>query len=125
MENALDLHDLPNDIDELKTHIILLTEKFNKEKARQESVIREWKLKYESVLEQFKLSRQRQFAASSEKNVLQQSLFDEADLPLQEEAKAEVAEEEAAEEVDTVEAYERKKKKAGLAKREPLPEHLP
>lgn len=37
-----------------------------------------WKNKYNSMLEQFKLSQQRQFSSSSEKNLLQKDFFDEA-----------------------------------------------
>ncbi len=39
-----------------------------------------WQSKYEHMLEQFKLAQLRKFAPSSEKNPLQQDLFDEPDM---------------------------------------------
>ena len=51
MENALDLHDLPNNIDALKKHILMLTEKFKEEQAKKDSTINELQLKYDSLLE--------------------------------------------------------------------------
>lgn len=121
-----------NDIAELKKYISLLemtvaqAEATNKsieqDKERTEAELQALQLKYNSLLEQFKLSRQRNFGASSEKNILQLSLFDEADLPTTEEAKADIAEEN---DTEVIAAYERKKKDAGQAKRQALPDHLP
>lgn len=71
-----------------------------------------WKNKYYSMLEQFKLAQQRQYASSSEKNLLQGELFDEMGTHVEEK-------EERPKSIE-VPAHKRTK-----AKRQPLPKNLP
>jgi hypothetical protein len=56
--------------------------------AQSQSELAEYKLKYANLLEEIRLSRQRFFASSSEKNILQPDLFDEAGVELPDEVKA-------------------------------------
>lgn len=86
---------LPNDIQELK-RLLISTQK-----------------KYDNLLEQFKLAQQRQYVASTEKNILQGELFDEP-------SEAEAAEEGAPTET-VVAAHTRQQK----PKRQPIPDHFP
>ena len=140
MKNAI--KQLPNDVPALKKYISSLetnfinsqqandhlvltnaqlveeTKKLAAEKIKIESEFNILKLQNEYLWEQFKLSKQRRFGTSSEKNVFQGDLFDEAGIELPEEAEADIAEEK---EIIT---YERKKK-TGQAKREALPDYLP
>lgn len=76
--------------------------------------IEEWKNKYNSILEQYRLSQQRQYTSSSEKNILQGELFDEAGAEIKETKEQDEAE------VIEVPAHARNK-----PKRKPLPENLP
>ncbi len=69
-----------------------------------------WQSKYESLLEQLKLTKLRQFGASSEKSIAQGELFDEAGAPEIEEIK---------EDVIIVETHQRKRQ----PKRVKLPDH--
>ena len=87
---------LPNDIGQLK------------------ALVQTWQEKYFNLLEQFKLATLRQYAASSEKNVLQGDLFDEAEQPLPEAVKDEI------DDSITV-TYHRKKHPT----RQALPAHFP
>ena len=73
-----------------------------------------WKLKYQSLLESFKLAQLNRYGSSSEKNIHQADLFDEADCPV-------AAEEETAT-ITTVAEHERKK---DHPKRVALPADLP
>ncbi|MGB0496678.1 MAG: IS66 family transposase, partial [Kangiellaceae bacterium] len=60
--------------------ITLLQQENKKLKSDLEASVNQstlWQQKYESILEQFRLSQQRRFLPSSEKNILQQDLFDE------------------------------------------------
>lgn len=108
---------LPNNIDALKTlliksHQLISSQQVNIEKANQEK--NHWQEKYESLLDSFRLAKLRHYAASSEKNILQDSLFDEVDVPLTEDDESN----------DTpigVAAHERQKH----PKRTPLPAHFP
>lgn len=121
-----------NDATELQKYISLLEmtvaqveenkKNIEQEKVRIETELQVLQLKYNSLLEQFRLSKQRTFAASSEKNIYQMNLFDEADLPMTQEANADIAQED---DTEVVAAYERKKKEACQAKRQALPDHLP
>lgn len=77
------------------------------------SQIEACKEKYYAMLEQFKLSQQRQYTASSEKNLLQQELFDEAGDHQEAESPVE-------EETIEVPSHQRV-----TPKRKPLPENLP
>ena len=74
-----------------------------------------YKLKYASLIEQISLAKQQRFAASSEKNVLQCDLFDEAGIQLPEEVIAQLDEE------TTIKSCTRKKHPG----RRPLPAYLP
>ena len=71
--------------------------------------------RYDSILEQFKFSQQRQFAPSSEKNSLQQELFDEAGAESPEEENKYVQDESI-----NIPPHKRSK-----AIRKPLPDSLP
>ncbi len=93
------INQLPNDVFQLKQYIISMEASFVKiqeektrlqeekneirktkeqleqEKLKAESELSALKLKYDDLFEQFKLSKQRQFGRSSEKNLLQLSFF--------------------------------------------------
>ena len=94
---------LPNNIDALKKLLMQAHE----EKSH-------WQEKYESLLETFRLAKQRQYAASSESHILQDDLFDESDVPLPEveEEKNNIVE---------VGAHQRNKH----PKRQAIPKHFP
>ena len=77
-----------------------------------------YKSKYENILEQLRLAKQKQFASSSEKNVLQPGLFDEPGIELPESVKEQLAD---TQEEITIPEHTRKKK----PKRCKLPEDLP
>ena len=51
-----------------------------------------YKEKYVRLIEDLRLARQQRFSPSSEKNILQPDLFDEADVELTEELKAQIEE---------------------------------
>ena len=99
---SVDIKNLPNDSEALKKLLLNL-----------HSESQGWKLKYESLLETFKLAQQHRYGASSEKNILQDDFFDEADAP--------IPEDNTSEEEVIVQAHARKKH----PKRPKLPEHLP
>lgn len=87
---------LPHDVEQLKL------------------LVQSWQEKYFNLLEQFKLAKLRQYASSSEKNVLQDDLFDEAEQLLPEEMQSEID--------DSITViYHRKKHPV----RQPLPAHFP
>lgn len=81
-----------------------------------ESKTEHWKLKYESLLESFKLAQQHRYGASSEQHLLQDDLFDEADAPVSSDDEIDSSD------TVTVEAHERQKQHP---KRAPLPDHFP
>ena len=115
------LNTLPNDIHSLQEIILLLqndAEKMTEEKIKTDAELATIRLKLDHVLEQFKLSKQRQFGRSSEKDLVQYDIFDEAGVTLSVEAQDDVAEE------TEVITYKRKKH-AGKAKRTALPDYLP
>lgn len=133
MKNAENL--LPNDVESLQKIIIALQQNVDKimeeksdikkqydeivlEKTKMDAEISTIRLKLDYVLEQFKLAKQRHYGRSSEKDLIQHDIFDEAGVSLPLEAKQEVADEK-----ETI-TYERKKN-AGQAKRQALPDYLP
>ena len=75
-----------------------------------------YKEKYARLIEEIKLAKQQRFSPSSEKNVLQPDLFDEAGIELPEEIKDQLSEEEV-----QIDSYTRKKHPV----RKKLPAHLP
>ncbi len=79
-----------------------------------------YKTKYESILEQIRLAKQKRFASSSEKNLLQPDIFDEAGVELPDEVKEQLQGEE-----NTVEVKAYKRKKENHPVRKPLPKDLP
>lgn len=105
-----DANHLPNDIEQLKTLLLEAHKKIN-DLAKQSA---QWQLKYESLLESFKIAQQHRYGASSEKNILQEDLFDEADVPL--------PAEDATNDTVSIAAHEREERHP---KRTPLPEHFP
>lgn len=80
-----------------------------------EAALAQLKQRYQTLLEQFKLSRQRQFSPGSE-SAEQLRLFDEADKPLSQGAKADIAE-------VTATVTNRRQRRRGH--RRPIPEHYP
>lgn len=115
------INTLPSDTFSLQEIILSLQEQVDKiteEKIKTESELSTARLKLDYVLEQFKLSKQRQFGRSSEKELVQYDIFDEAGVTLLDEIKEDISDEK---EVIT---YERKKN-AGKAKRTVLPDYLP
>lgn len=103
-----EIESLPNDPESLKKLLIETQEKL----ISSENKTQHWKSEYEKLFEQFKLAQLKRFAASSEKNPLQDSLFDEADAPIEETQETKTV---------TVQAHERKTH----PKRKPLPESFP
>ena len=101
---------LPNDIERLKTLLLASRKKRND----LENQTAHWQLKYESLLESFKLAQQHRYGASSEKNLLQDELFDEADTP--------IPSEDSTQGTVNVVVHEREKRHP---KRTPLPAHFP
>lgn len=72
-----------------------------------------WKEKYYQIIEQFKLAQQQQYSSSSEKNVLQEELFDEADAPIEEDIP------------DQKEITVAEHKRTSKPKRPVIPDHFP
>ena len=129
------LNTLPDDIHSLQEIIIFLHNNVEKieeekkslqqnhdhilqEKIKTDAELATVRLKLDHVLEQFKLSKQRQFGRSSEKDLIQYDIFDEAGVTLSVEAQEDVADE------TEVITYERKKN-TGKSKRKALPDYLP
>ncbi len=73
--------------------------------------------KYHYLVEQIRLAKQKRFGSSSEKNILQADLFDEAGIVLPDEVKEEISDEEEIE----VKGHTRKKHPV----RKPIPADLP
>lgn len=94
-----------------------MSEATNNEKiiAQLRDQVAQWKSKYDNLLEQFRLSKQRQYSSSSEKNLHQADFFDEAG----DESNDAVTED--PEEKTLVEEHQRKKK----PKRTKLSDDLP
>lgn len=101
----------PNNTSELKKQVEQLQASL--EELQQENA--NWQSKYETLLESFRLAKQRQYARSSEQNLLQGDLFDEADAP--------VPEPEERQEEETIAVAEHQRQKH--PKRQPIPEHFP
>lgn len=95
-----DIKNLPPTQEELKNIILHLYQ---------------YKAKYAALIEEIRLAKQSQFAPSSEKNILQPDMFDEAGIELPEEVKEQLAEE------VEVKSYIRKKHPVRRA----LPGYLP
>lgn len=100
----IDLNNLPESTEELRKIIFL-----------QKQEISDYKDRYIRLLEKIKLERARLFSPSSEKNILQQDLFDEAGVELSTEVQEQLADEIA------VPSYARKKHPV----RRRLPDYLP
>lgn len=90
-------------------------EKFYQLLVDSQAELASYKLKYANLLEEIRLAKQQRFAPSSEKNVLQSDLFDEAGVELPEEVIEQINEEVA------VKSHSRKKHPG----RRPLPVYLP
>ncbi len=100
----IDLENLPTSIEELQKIIFL-----------QKQEISDYKDRYVRLLEKIKLERARVFSPSSEKNILQPDMFDEAGVELPEEVKEQLA--------DEIEVKSHVRKKHPV--RRPLPDYLP
>lgn len=74
-----------------------------------------YKLKYVNLLEEIRLAKQHRFAPSSEKNILQSDLFDEAGIELPEDVKEQLS--------DEIEIKSHTRKRHPV--RRPLPAYLP
>lgn len=110
----MDIKNLPESRELLEKIINDLHQTLNqKEKELQE--ISSYKEKYFSLLEELRFEKQRHFSPSSEKNLLQSDIFDEAGIDVSDEVKEEIQDE------IQVEAYTRKKHPV----RKPLPADLP
>ena len=110
----IDANKLPESTEELKEMIFSLHQSL----AETEKKASDYQTKYENILEQLRLAKQKQFASSSEKNVLQRGLFDEPGVDLPESVKEQLTD---AQEDITISEHTRKKK----PKRCKLPEDLP
>ena len=122
---AIALHQLPNDVDALKSLLAEQATKLDQFVARNEQLTSEnqrYKFQVLSLTEQLNLALARRYAASSEKlSPDQVGLFDEAEFDS--EADLDAATDASAEADDdeiTVAAHKRKKRG-----RKPLPDHLP
>ncbi len=107
----IDIKNLPKSQDALKDIIIYLHQSLNDEKSE----LAIYKQKYACLIEEIRLAKQQRFAPSSEKNVLQSDLFDEAGVELPEEVLEQLDED------VTVKSHTRKKHPG----RRPLPAYLP
>jgi hypothetical protein len=58
-------------------------EKFYQMLVESQAELASYKLKYANLLEEIRLAKQFRFGSSSEKNILQSDLFDEAGIELQ------------------------------------------
>lgn len=90
-------------------------EKFYQMLVDAQAELASYKIKYANLLEEIRLAKQHRFAPSSEKNVLQPDMFDEAGVDLSEEVKVQLSDE------VEVKSYARKKHPI----RRPLPGYLP
>jgi transposase len=101
----INIKNLPTSIEELHKIILL-----------QQQEIVSHKEKYIRLLEEIKLGKTRYFSSSSEKNILQSDIFDEAGIELSDEVKEQLQDNEI-----EVQAYIRKKHPI----RRPLPDYIP
>lgn len=89
------MNNLPDDIELLKKMLLeqqhMLTEK-DQQIAKKDTEITQWQSRYQHVLEQWQLARQRAFGKSSEVMPGQGELFDEPQSLLEEEAELKTAE---------------------------------
>src|SRR5262245_36793199 len=108
----IDVKNLPESKEELQKMIFALHESLHKK----ENELSGYKIKYEHLLEEIRLSKQKRFSSSSEKNIFQQDLFDESGVELPKEV-LEILQEETA----SIASYVRKKHPV----RKPLPAYLP
>ncbi len=106
------IENLPKSEEELKNIILHLQEALHKN----QNEFAEYKIKYANLLEEIRLSKQRYFSPSSEKNILQPDMFDEAGIDLPDEVKEHIEDEEI-----KVQSHVRKKHPI----RKPLPAYLP
>lgn len=90
-------------------------EKFYQMLIESQTELASYKLKYANLLEEIRLAKQYRFGSSSEKNILQSSLFDEAGIELPEEVKEQLG--------DEIEVKSHTRKKHPV--RSPLPSYLP
>jgi transposase len=100
----IDIKNLPSSAEELQKIIIL-----------QQQEIADYKDRYIRLLEKIKTERARIFSPSSEKNILQPDMFDEAGVELPDEVKKQL--------IDEVEVQSHKRKKHPV--RRTLPDDLP
>lgn len=111
-----DAQTLPDDINELKALVLSLksdNRSLQSDNQLQAEKITSLRHEYDILVEQIKLERMRKFGNKSEGNILQPSLFDECDAPL------EVGTKEELDDAITVPAHTRKRS------RKPLPKNLP
>jgi len=107
-----DIENLPKTQEEIKNIILHLQQSLQ----QNQNELSEYKIKYASLLEEIRLSKQRYFSPSSEKNILQPDMFDEAGAKLSDEIKVQLEEDE-----KEVKSHVRKKHPI----RKPLPAYLP
>src|SRR6266478_2053448 len=79
----IDINNLPKSPDVLREMIASLHQELHKNQLELSS----YKEKYVRLLEEFRLEKQRRYSSSSEKNILQSDLFDEAGVELPDEVK--------------------------------------
>jgi len=90
-------------------------EKFYQLFIESQTELASYKLKYANLLEEIRLAKQYRFGSSSEKNILQSDLFDEAGIELPDEVKEQLD--------DEIEVKSHIRKKHPV--RRPLPSYLP
>jgi len=110
----VDIKNLPDSSEQLKNIIFSLHQSLTEKQNEAVS----YKSKYENILEQLRLAKQKQFARSSEKSIAHPDMFDEAGIELPTEVQEQLSEQQ--DEI-TVAEHTRKKK----PKRCHLPEDLP
>jgi transposase len=108
----IDIKNLPKSYEVLANIIHCLQQSLH----QNQNELAEYKLKYAGLLEEIRLAKQRHFSPSSEKNILQPDMFDEAGIELQEDVKEQLVEPEV-----EVKSHIRKKQPV----RRPLPAYLP
>jgi len=109
---------LPSSPDELKKIIMNMANEIDRQQkviAQSQAEIATYKQKYATLIEEICLARQQRFASSSEKNILQQDLFDEPGIELSDEVREQLQ--------NTVEVQSHTRKKRPV--RRPLPAWLP
>ena len=107
----IDIENLPQSTDLLQKIIVDLRNILH----QNETELASYKEKYIRLLEELRLEKQQRFSPSSEKNILQPDIFDEAAVPLPEEIQEQL------EEGIEVKAHTR----TNHPKRRPLPQELP